>query len=376
MRGAVVIGHRGRVCALFCLCLAGAAVVAGRPQPPLRHPPPAPRYAEQTLSVLGPVFHIDRLYRSMQGPFAVQEVRLPVPANELVWITGFRASMVLPDGRTPCDAQFMCHSNLDISGEYHRWLFGQQKLLDDRLVTLSQGQLALKFPEGFGIPLLASEPLALTMQVLNLNLPQPALSVRHRVEIDYVADRDRTCAFRPLFEVGVFGLVSLEGRPLAYDAEPEDRSGRETLCLPGRAATADEVRDALDQRFAGHWVVPPGLEVRRTDVTRLMNLPFDTTIHYIAVHLHPFAESLELRDATDGRTIFRSRARPLTQGIGLEHVDCFASTAGVPVYVDHTYELVSVYNNTSGQAQDSMAVMYLYLLDKEFRWPRPAPPQR
>jgi len=370
------MGRRGRVCALFCLCLAGAAILAATPQPPRRRPPPAPRYAEQTHSVLGPVFRIDRLYRSMQGPFAVQEVRLPVPANELVWITGFRASMVLPDGRTPCDAQFMCHSNLDISGEYHRWLFGHQKLLDDRLVTLSQGQLALKFPEGFGIPLLASEPLALTTQVLNLNVPHASLSVRHRVEIDFVPERDRTRAFQPLFEVGVFGLVSLEGRPLAYDAEPEEGSRRETLCLPGRAATASEVRDAHDRRFAGHWVVPPGREVRRTDVTRLMNLPFDTTIHYIAVHLHPFAESLELRDATDGRTIFRSRARSLSHGIGLEHVDCFASTTGVPVYVDHAYELVSVYNNTSGQPQDSMAVMYLYLLDKEFRWPPPAPPQR
>lgn len=363
---------RGRQIALICVCIAGVTVFCGTPRPPLRRPPPAPRYAERTHTVLGPVFRIDRIYRSMQGPQAVQEVRLPAPENELLWITGFRAKMVQPDGRTPCDAQFMCHSNLDISGEYHRWLFRQQKLLDDRLVTLSQGQLGLKFPEGFGIPLLANEPLALATQVLNLNLPEPNLRVRHCVEIDFVLDRERTRPFLPLFEVGVYGLVSLEGRPLAYDGEADDASTSETLCLPGRAATTNEVRDALDQRFAGHWIVPPGREVRRTDVTRLMNLPFDTTIHYIAVHLHPFAESLELRDATVGRTIFRSRARNLEQGIGLEHVDCFASLEGEPVYVNHTYELVSVYHNTTQQPQDSMAVMYMYLLDKEFRWPSPA----
>ena len=37
-----------------------------------------------------------------------------------------------------------------------------------------------------------------------------------------------------------------------------------------------------------------GREVNHTPVTSLMALPFDTTIHYIAIHLHPFAESVEL----------------------------------------------------------------------------------
>ena len=43
-----------------------------------------------------------------------------------------------------------------------------------------------------------------------------------------------------------------------------------------------------------------------------------------------------------------------------------ASIDGIPVYADHQYEQVSVYDNTSGEPQDAMAVMYLYLLDKEF----------
>ena len=174
------MGIHGRRIAATCLGLAFLAIVAGRPLPPRRCPPPVPRYAQRTLAVLGPVYRVDRIYRSMQGPYGVQEIRLPAGENELVWITGFRASMVRADGRTPCDAQFMCHSNLDISGEYHRWLFGHSKLLDDRLVTLSQGQLGLRFPEGFGIPLLANEPLALATQVLNLNEPRADLRVRHR----------------------------------------------------------------------------------------------------------------------------------------------------------------------------------------------------
>jgi hypothetical protein len=87
------------------------------------------------------------------------------------------------------------------------------------------------------------------------------------------------------------------------------------------------------------------------------------------VHLHPFAESLEFRDLTAGTTIFKSKARNPKDRIGLDHVDAFSSAEGVPLFKDHQYELVSVYDNTSGVDQDSMAVMYIYLLDREFEKP-------
>ena len=59
-----------------------------------------------------------------------------------------------------------------------------------------------------------------------------------------------------------------------------------------------------------------------------MRLPYDTTVHYIAVHLHPFAESLELRDLSPGETLFKSAARNFDGRIGLSHVDYFASEEG------------------------------------------------
>ena len=98
-----------------------------------------------------------------------------------------------------------------------------------------------------------------------------------------------------------------------------------------------------------------------------MNLDYDTTVHYIAVHLHPFAESLELRDLTTDQTIFKSKAKNFKDEIGLEVVDFFSSKEGILLYKDHDYEIVSVYNNTTEEDQDSMAVMYLYLLDKKFQ---------
>ena len=104
----------------------------------------------------------------------------------------------------------------------------------------------------------------------------------------------------------------------------------------------------------------------------MMALPFDTTLHYVAVHMHPFAESLELRDVTADRSLFKSHVRNLSGEIGLANVEYFSSVEGVPVYKDHEYELISVYNNTTDEDQDSMAVMYAYFLDQSFQGPDPS----
>jgi hypothetical protein len=97
-----------------------------------------------------------------------------------------------------------------------------------------------------------------------------------------------------------------------------------------------------------------------------MNVPYDTRLFAIAVHLHPFAESLEFRDVTEQKTIFKSDAVNYQDRIGLQKITSFASNDGVPIYKNHEYEMVSTYNNTSPKSVDSMAVMYLYLGDTEF----------
>jgi hypothetical protein len=117
-------------------------------------------------------------------------------------------------------------------------------------------------------------------------------------------------------------------------------------------------------------VVKPGREVNRTSVTHQINLPFDTRLHYAAVHLHPFAESLELRDLTSGESVYKSRARNFTDRIGLAEVESYSSVDGFTLHHDHEYEVVSVYDNTSGEDQDSMAVMFLYMLDEQYERPR------
>jgi len=98
-----------------------------------------------------------------------------------------------------------------------------------------------------------------------------------------------------------------------------------------------------------------------------MNILYDTTLHYAEVHVHPFAESLELKDRTTGETVIKSFAQNFTDRLGLKNVDYFSSVEGVPIFKDHEYELISIYNNTSGVDQDAMGHMVLFLYDKYFR---------
>lgn len=326
-------------------------------------------------TILSPVYRIEEKYRSMLGPYAQQDVYLVESAQpELLWVTGYETEVVNAADGSEISQEFMCHANLDFEPRSYMQTFGMQHGVSGRVFTLSQGQQRIDFPDGYGVPLVSSQPLQLTTQVLNLNLEDPDLQVRHRVTIEFVRDREVPAErpMKPLYQAAVQGLKSLEDQGIHYAvaADVADPMVHGSSCGVGMAAVPEaEAVDPLGRKFTSHWVVEPGREVNHSLVTEFLNLPFDTTAHYIAVHLHPFAESLELIDRTTGETVFRAKVDGADGRIGIDRVDYLESAEGIPFYKDHQYELVSVYDNTSGEAQDSMAVMYLYLLDKNFRRP-------
>jgi len=363
----------------LCLAVAGdVAARAGAPEavgaagadaaePPRSTPEP------KSARFLSKTYLIDRKYKSMMGPQSSQTVYLLRTASpELLWVTGFKAVMVGADGEAPISQEFMCHSNLDIDMNIHQRVFGLDRETPARMFTLSQGQQEIAFPEGFGIPVVSTEPFALATQVLNHNIENQSFEVKHKVTVQFLRDRDLKAPIKPLLQVSAQGLVLLEGRDGYFGIQEPAAPTQGPGCLPGETASTSGgiYTDGFGRRFTGHWQVKPGREVNRTNVTRFLNLPFDTTVHYIAVHLHPFAESLELRDLTAGVSVFSSRARAPEGRIGLEHVDYLSSAEGLPLLKSHEYEMVSVYDNTTAESQDSMAVMYMYVLDKEFRRPK------
>ena len=139
---------------------------------------------ERKHEVLSKVYTVDKKYRSMQGPQSFQDLALlPGQPPELLWITSYSAVVVDAEGKQQLPQEFMCHSNLNFDVLKHRERFGWTKTASNRLFTLSQGQLEIHFPAGFGIPVMSDEQLNLNTQVLNLNVEGEPFQVRHRVTV-------------------------------------------------------------------------------------------------------------------------------------------------------------------------------------------------
>ncbi len=335
--------------------------------------PPKPH----TVEFLSQPYRIDKQYKSMEGPFSTQIVSLSdSDTAELLWITGYHTMVVAEDGVTPVSQEFLCHNNLDFRPGDRAGVFNSTAILSSRIFTLSQGVFSIEMPAGFGIPVMSNQTFNLTTQVLNHNIENPNINVRHRVVINYVRDQDIKGKITPLFPANAFVAALLdaqEGDNGYYGIRNANSIQQGATCLPGTHAgnsdKANVFKDLLGKKFSGHWVVKLGREERRTLVTKIMNIPYDTRVHYIAVHVHPFSESLELRDLTTGQTVFKSTMTGPKDRIGLTQVDSLVSQEGIPVFKDHEYELVSVYNNTSGVEQDAMATMIIYLQDKTFESP-------
>ena len=318
---------------------------------------------------LSDVFQITSIHKSMTGPRAKMTVKLLENEEpQVVWITGYSAEVVDPSGYKPKSQEFLCHSNLDIDMGRHREYFKWKKNGSNRLFTISQGQSSIQFPAGFGIPIHTAFPIHIDTQVLNLSRKNIRESVRHKITVQYVRNSDLTTPNRALFLKAANGLVLLHGKDGYFNVESPTKKIHGPGCSVGeKAQNGRTLRDRFGRSFSGHWNVRPGRHEYRTLVTNWMRLPFDTTAHYIAVHLHPFAESLELYDLTDQKSVYKSEAVNTTKRIGISAVDYYSSTEGLPLYKDHEYELIATYNNTSSETQDSMAVMFLYVLDKEYR---------
>ena len=64
--------------------------------------------------------------------------------------------------------------------------------------------------------------------------------------------------------------------------------------------------------------------------------------------------------------LYTSTMKSFEDKIGLEKVIFFSSEEGISIYKDHEYEIISTYNNITNESKDAMALIYMYLFDKEF----------
>jgi hypothetical protein len=333
---------------------------------------PVAAAAEHTVTFDSGVYTIDRLYSSMEGPGAAQPVPLGGDGKpELLWLTAIRNEAVSGDGQQVLSPEFLCHSNLFFarSEELQRTtpLFAATANLDERIFTMIQGKAAIELPAGFAYPVLSSEPLQFFSMVINKNVAEVPFDVKVRTTLTYLRDADLAEPPQPLFRRRIFTFVEVEGAGGGHMHHPHHGSALEGEA-PAAAEMASAVvgHDAAGREYTFHWMVEPGRHEYRSRVSGQLRLPFDTTLHYATAHLHPYGESVEIRDLTTGESLLRLGAEQYSDRVGIARMGEYSDAAGIPFPADHDYELVTVYDNPTPRPIDAMAIVYLFFLDHGF----------
>jgi hypothetical protein len=325
----------------------------------------------KTRTLLSDVFLIDKFYRSMEGPLQVKKFSLDSRHSEIFWVKKIKVEVVDQDGSTPSHQDFFCHFNVDFSVPQRKALMPTATVPSHRMLTMSQGQMEISFPESSALPIHSLEEMTFYFQVLN-RLHKGTFYVRHRVTVEYIENKDLKLPMLPLFAHAGMVIQSVAPTVKGWDEAPTNKSC--ALCRP--LAVGDRyptgmgyIQDGLGQRFASHWKVPPGTQESATPLHSFMPIPYKTTIHAFSTHVHPYAEYLSIVDTRNHKEIVRAGAKTSKEGAVLESIDYLTFPVSEQVVLDETpsYEMVVSYNNPTKEDQDAMAMAVFYLHDRTFK---------
>jgi hypothetical protein len=333
---------------------------------------------EETVVVYSPARRIDKVIKSMEGEINEHFFSLlPNAKPELLWVTSGDVTVVDAETSALQPPEMLCHSHLmfplrDFNASRHNDLMGRMTNLDLKLFTLIQGQTAIDLPKNFGIPVFSNETFDFSSMIISPRQPAHPLNVKAKGTFKFHRDSELAQPLKPLFWRGLAMMVPVQAEMAGMSAEQCAAEMHGVGAgVPG-AAPAKASMNLVHKHRSGkfdvsyHWMVPPGRHEYRYTLEYGPLTPFDTTLHYINMHLHPYAESLELRDLTSGKSLFKGYSKNLKDAPGVAELTHFSSEKGIPIFRDHTYELVTVYNNTTKQDIDAMAILFVYYLDKQF----------
>ncbi len=337
------------------------------------------------VEVVSKPYTLDKIYLSMTGPSGNHPVTclLPNAKPQLVWLTGLRTEVLDADNRETISPEFCCHANLTfdpkkITPDKHNAEFANSTHMDWRFFTLVPGRLQESLPPGYGLPVMSDTPLDFFTMSLNLNVPDHAVKVRFKTTIDFVRDADLTTPMKPLFRRALYVVQPLAGSGMEHMKMCTSMTHPGEGCvepmgtnnLNAVVSTKDGVQAQFGNDVTYHWMVPPGRHSYRVKVVaNQLNLAASTTLHYATAHLHPYGESLELYDLTTAKSVLKIQAEDFKDKVGVMHMGEFQSASGIVVDPSHQYELRAEYNNTTSKDVDAMAILYLYLLEKDFHYP-------
>ena len=314
---------------------------------------------DHSVTVVSDAYTLDRLYLSMHGPNSFQRgftLAEPTEREELLWVTGVQLDVVDADSLADTSPEFFCHANVTLNKHINidarnRDRFANTTHMGNRLFTLVPGRQTIRLPDGFGIPVYSGESLDNFTMSLNQNEPNRTVRIRMKTRIDYTPDRLKTRPMKALFRRAIYGMEKIdETNKALFDLHLSGDACKS--CAPEFAIEASGKVSQMEfdgVKYTIHWWVQPGRHTFRRDVTDQLKLPFDTTAHLVTGHLHPYGESITLRDVTAGEDVFVIKSEDYKDKLGVARMDTLTFEQGVALKRGHKYELITVYNNTRGK---------------------------
>jgi hypothetical protein len=311
------------------------------------------------LKLESPELLVDGIYQSMDGPQAFLYLDINPNTVNHKWITGFKTE-VWKDGTNSHNNDFLCHTNIDFYDAIHYRNLNMPKRVNviyPRLGTLSNGLNELNFPEGFGFPVAKDDKFIVASRTLNHNIEDAFFKVKHHIEFKM---EEGSKPMKPLLPKALVLLLDYD-RENPYNSKKKNDPN---LCTPVDLKTHSFL-DEKGVKMAVHWKLPKGRHQYEYDVTFQLDLKEDTSIHAMAAHLHPQAESFTLFDVTENKPVYNFDCENYSEKIGLKHVPVYSNPEGIPIKADHRYKLILVTNNPSDGFRDMMAVLFVYVYDRE-----------
>lgn len=363
------------------------------------------------VSVTAGPFDIHRKYRSMEGPYVTQTVRISdllakgnvsvgeeqikfvedghqttmaasvhertiPPSNsnlprELIWLTGVKLVVLDENDKELPTSEFICHCNVDL--DTRDQVFPQIHTGSNRLFTITQGQTDIHFPAGCAVPLSTDEYIHLKFQAANRTTTAHR-RVRHLCTIDLVRDADLKTPMKALSWYTPFMAVELNN---STKLPSSSLHGASCLALSvgdnaPNAIPGTVIDYAGGRKVTGHWKVPPGEHFYMCPLTKYRDFGLNTedrVVRTVWTHCHPLCKKVTMLicDGNKKTPLWTVDVTTKTDsGLETKKISDLYFKPGVIMPKGRQFEIDAVYDNTTGVAQDSMVSQGIFYEEPNF----------
>lgn len=224
--------------------------------------------------------------------------------DEPVWLIGYKTEIFDPQGNPPRE-NHICHTFFSD----HMPMEGEEQVL--RSLYSDAFTREVRLPEGFGVPIKAGENVH-WMPMFN-NRGEQTVKVGMKYELTLIREKDLKKPLTTLYST---------------------------------------IRSVANPHL---FFVAPGRHQQEATFT----LPFNGRIHFMATHIHPYGESVELYNVSRRERVWTG-ARKLDKAGQMVGMETYSNREGYKLQAGETYRVRSSYNNTTDHWIDAMAGVVIF----------------